>query len=212
MNRGPRTTARPWTGAALVLTLALTGAGCSSGPEPLVVPEVRWPQGEPSGELESDPWVQAAREYEVLFAAAWNAHDWSDPALLDVVSGSIVGRTASGQRDALDQGRYFTLVGPMPFEPLSVEETGPDKAEVVVCAYATWSLASGQVAPASPVAFERGYYLERDESGQVRVMTTYRTESECDVDSISPGFFDPAPEPVDGLDGDDVREAEPKRR
>ncbi|MFB8227733.1 hypothetical protein [Cellulosimicrobium sp. NPDC055967] len=194
------------------MALMLTGAGCASESEPLVVPEVRWPQGEPSGELESDPWVQALREYEALFAAAWNAHDWSDPALLAVMSGDIVHRTASGQRDALDQGRYFTLVGPRPFEPLSVEETGPDKAEVVVCAYATWSLASGQVAPASPVAFERGYYLERDESGQVRVMTTYGTETECDVDSIKPGFFDPAPEPLDGLDGDDVREAEPERR
>lgn len=81
-------TVRDGTKSVVLLVLA-TGvlAGCYSvptaptGPSDLATPDIRWEGGEPSGPLETDPWVQAVRASELNFALAVSAHDFSDPDL-----------------------------------------------------------------------------------------------------------------------------------
>ncbi len=70
--------------------VALAGCAAEAAPEPVVIPTVVWPDGEPTGELESDPWVVAARKATVVDAIAFNAKDYSIPLLSESLTSSNI--------------------------------------------------------------------------------------------------------------------------
>ncbi|RXR25669.1 hypothetical protein EQW78_12215 [Oerskovia turbata] len=116
--------------AALAGVLVL--GGCSSAPEPAPFStEVEWPEGEPVGELEESPWVQAVRDYELVGAAATNALDFSSPHV-DIMTESLARGWYSEVVDGIENGDLELRAGPMSFVVTSVEET-ESGATVIVC-------------------------------------------------------------------------------
>ena len=126
--------------------LVVTGvvSGCTptdSRPIPNLIPDVVWPEGEPTGPLESDPWVQALREYALVTGAARLSLNYSDPALLTVATEEYLvpyypQNNAHYHLSETNKDSYsFTRVplGPMSFLPLEVNLTSGSTADVVVC-------------------------------------------------------------------------------
>ncbi len=123
--------------ARVLVAVAIVGlvTGCAAGvPEPVVTPAVVWPDGEPSSELESDPWVIATREAEIARAVAANSANFSDPAMSARWDENYRMTFAWSVETGLLRGWAEVALGPEPFEPLFVVEADDGRsAEVVGC-------------------------------------------------------------------------------
>ncbi|GIG40636.1 hypothetical protein [Cellulomonas phragmiteti] len=91
--------------------------------------------GVPSGELESDPWVQAVRAGEMAYATATNVADFSDPSMTSTWSRNAIAWYANLARGRLAHGTARVVLGPMTFTPLAVDiEDDGSRTRVLGCA------------------------------------------------------------------------------
>lgn len=207
--------ARAWSLSALA---ALTLTACADGAEPpseLLVPDVAWADGAPSGELEDSPWVQAVRNAELLSSVAWNNLDYSDPALIHAWGYDSVAEDLFPDAEwrmqgvpthiiAVPDSHRLIDVGPLPLMPLSVDE-GPDGASVTACVGAQKTKFRGDFQTATIEYYHveetgAGSYSITRESPSLDMKNARRDECTLDVLPLGPdrlpgGLFDPAPAP-----------------
>lgn len=98
------------------------------------VPDRRMAGAAPTGPLESDPWVQATRDFLEAEAVARNINDFSIPELVRTAGRDMRSRAARPAFDDVKQRRRPDILpGPTPFLPLSVTPNfrgDPDRAAV----------------------------------------------------------------------------------
>lgn len=212
---------------AVALGVGLAVVGCSQGaPRPVPTPDVAWDAGPPSGEIETDPWVQTVRAGELAYATATNVANFSDPTMTSTWNMYRLIDLANLARGRLADGTARVVLGPMPFTPLAVDiEDDGSGAKVLGCAdgLATDPDESSDLERTQwPQAYS--YLLELGEDGHRRIVGAGRFQEEytlpsgekltdetcADVD-IAHGLFDPAPSLADlrKLDSDDVVVPEP---
>lgn len=116
---------------AAVLLLWPLGACSPTDGAPQVRPSLTWVDSPPSGELESDEWVEAAREAE--FARAWaaNTADFSLPAVISVWDIDTIHDFAATVQSDLLRGTPHVQLGPRPLTPVGVEVDEDGKGAVV---------------------------------------------------------------------------------
>lgn len=207
--------------AAAVLAAASiwTLTGCTGGPlPPAERPEVVWADGEPSGPLENDPWVQAVRASDLELRIAHATRDFSNTAIGDTTSsGPLFGLLGSVQASAKD-GEWSFPPGPTPMIPVHVEEAADGKsASVYTCRAAGWTISADDPEIEDPL---RGRFAELklvlegghrkvDQSGTLDdldgvayilgkdVIAPFldgREGSDCNLDDAKIGLFDPQPD------------------
>lgn len=180
--------------------IALTG--CT--PAAVEPPSVTWQSGEPSGELESSPWVQAVRASDTALSIAAFTRDYTSDALQDTTTEEAIDTAAQWQRDEAKADRFFTYPGPVPMIPLSVDEQG-DEALVTVCQAKDWYLdADSTSAPELTEGREVVYRVISDGDSRL-VETESVTTEECDISDASIALFDPQPDPTETYSPDDVK-------
>jgi hypothetical protein len=200
-------------GTALATTLtALTTAvltGCAtSSLSPPEVPEIVWITDEPTGPLEDDEWVKTVRTYGILSSVAWNAGDYTDPALATVAAPQRIQATWS-RREA-EAGRsegQILMAGPTPFTPVTVEaSTSGDRAVVTGCAVEGWIIDAQNLDPRVEGGREVQYELKRDDHDNPQVVAVNSMADTCDPTHIPRAVFDPAPQvPTRWPAPDDIR-------
>ena len=201
--------------AVMVLAAVTAGglAGCRVEKRPAPpYPAVEWQGAAPSGPLESDPWVQAARKYLEAEAVARNINDFSIPELVKTASRDARSRAARPAfEDVKQKRRPDILPGPTPFLPLSVTPNfrgDPDRAAVRGCKASDWSSEEGKV-PAELKGYGVEYRMERLPDGTMRVESTAGISgSECSDVTLPMALFVPAPEASDVTDVRDIVIAE----
>jgi hypothetical protein len=172
------------------------------------VPAVVWPRGLPDhGAWADDPWVEALREYHLVWPTAWN-------------SGRVSGRADLLQAavpEVVDQDQRFLDVyswasrssdqipvsfGPIPFEVLEVDVNDDGTgAAVLVCTFDARSAdeSDDPEAVQSRVDGEKTVWvMVRGQDGRIRVWGSYtegRTADQraCTISDQHYGLFDPVP-------------------
>ncbi|MHA7134807.1 hypothetical protein [Oerskovia turbata] len=113
-------------GAACAVAAVVGGlvlGACASSPQAAPFStEVVWPDGEPMGEFEGTPWVQAVRDFEVVRAAALNALDFSPPHVQAIGTPYAQGWYEMAV-DGIEDGDLELWVGPRSFVVSSVVES-----------------------------------------------------------------------------------------
>lgn len=210
--RGTRVRTTSAARLAAVVTASVLLTGCSGGepPSELPVPDVTWPDGAPSGEIEDSRWVQIVREAEVLSSVAWNNLDYSDPALinawgyetvLEVLHDYAELRFVPAAYDTEDQARSLLDWGPNPLIILDVADEG-DSGVVTACAVAGRTI-TGDIWN----VVVREYRVRDLGNGSTEI--SYEDESsapselgldQCTTDAMPEPVFNPAPELPSGPD------------
>lgn len=190
---------------AACLPLAVLLAGCTPAPEPAPAPTIAWSPAEPSGTYEDTDWVQTIRIYTREWALAFNSHDFTSPALAEVVSSSQISRLAREQRGFAEDSEYKYFPGPLPSTVVSLTEDG-DTARVIVCEPTpAWLISKDHPEPSLDGATEAIYNLTRTDDGAVRIESIGATEQTCDLSDASIGTFDPQPDLSVSYSADDVK-------
>lgn len=192
-----------WAGGGVVLVSGMILAGCSAPevPGPAPTPSVVWSAGEPSGPLESDPWVQAVRAGALPQAVALNSRDLRSPSLHAALTSTAVrdvyGILHEYARDnSTDDDGARRAPGPRPFDPLSVD-VAPDgkSATVKGCTVFDWLITQDDGVfddGAEPV---QGWYdVVLSSSGGYRVDHFTITGGACESQNLTIGTFDPLPD------------------
>ncbi|WP_336708192.1 hypothetical protein [Oerskovia sp. USHLN155] len=184
----------------VVMSGVLVGCGGPEVPGPAPTPSVVWSAGEPTGELESDPWVQAVRAAALPEAVAFNGLDtrssslhatWTPDAIRE-----LQWTLGKFSRENNDNGAY-RVPGPRPFDPVSVE-VAPDgkSARVVGCTVFDWSLTRDDAAfdddDADPVSGR--FEVVRQTDGSYLVDQFVPSGTRCESQNLTVGTFDPLPD------------------
>lgn len=176
------------------------------------VPTIRWSNGRPDhGRWADDPWVQAVREFAVLWPVAELRADLAGSAqlreyvsadYLDVLQGELEAVLASEDREGKGFDVYYP--GPRPFEVIDVMETR-DGATVRTCApRVVGGFADATLSLEERMAATRGlvidWLLEQDAEGR-RVLTgsqggRYLGSSACEISDVRVALFEPMPVPA----------------
>lgn len=199
------------------LMLGLLG-GCAWTEEPPPRPELVWVDGAPTGELESDEWVQAAREADFAHAWASNVADFSLPTVTSSWNDFAIKSFVSHVEADLLHGRASVFLGPRPMAPVLVQVDDDGKrALVAACVDALETQPAYDDGNDWPLV--RYYLLEMTEDGERRMARgrspqepfilsdgTELTDDYCDTVPIPRAVFDPAPdlEALARKDMDDV--------
>ncbi|RXR33242.1 hypothetical protein EQW78_12210 [Oerskovia turbata] len=171
--------------AAAALVGAVVLGGCSSAPEPAPFStEVEWPEGEPVGELEGTPWVQAVREYELVVAAGTNALDFSSSRFGVMAEGVTQGWYEEAV-DGIEDGDLELWVGPRSFVVSSVVET--EAGVTVVACHAPRDRVMAEPREASSTAVE--YYLVEVDGHWVVDGGREERFGSCDASGAVQGVF-----------------------
>jgi hypothetical protein len=190
-------------GAIGLLTLGFLVTACA--PAVVEEPTVSWEDGEPSGEWESDPWVEAVRASDTALSIATVTRDYTSEDLARTTTPAAIDAAASVQRDEAEAGRFFTYPGPVPMLPIEVEDQG-DNALVTVCQARDWYLDGEQTElPALGEGRTVVYRVTRVDDRHLVETESVSTES-CDLSGAAVGLFDPQPDPSETYSPDDVKE------
>lgn len=133
MGRRTRGVKRTRTAIGLA-AIAIALVGCTPAAE---APEVTWQNGPPSGEWESNPWVEAVRSSDLALNTALLTRDYTSEELRSTTSASAITAFSSTQRSAAKADRYLTSPGPTPMIALGVEEADGE-AIVRMCQAQDW--------------------------------------------------------------------------
>lgn len=190
-------------GAIGLLTLGILVTACT--PAAVEEPTVTWADGEPSGEWESDPWVEAVRASDTALSIATVTRDYTSDDLARTTAPAAIEAAAGLQRDEAEAGRFFTYPGPVPMIPVGVEEQG-EQAVVTVCQARDWYLDAEQTEPPSLRDGRTVAYRVTREDDRYLVETDTVTTESCDVSGAAVGLFDPQPDPTETYSPDDVKE------
>lgn len=188
-----------------------TPTGDDPADQPQGTPTIVWENGEPSGGLEDDPYVQAARAEDTGYLMAVNAQDFSIPEFTST-------HTAEDAQEFYEfhieefvdgGGMPVAFAGPSILLPLEVHENeAGDGADVLFCdASVDWAMTSEFPEPA--------YDLESGETLTITIITDPetgnlvfggedRTGESCDATGAPVGRFDPQPTIRDSISLDDV--------
>lgn len=181
------------------------------GEQPQGTPTVVWEDGEPSGGLEDDPYVQAARAEDTGYLMAMNAQDFSIPEFTSTHSAEDAQEFYEFHVEEFVEGGGMPVVFPGPSIrlPLEVRENATgDGADVVFCdASVDWAMTAEFPEPA--------YDLEAGETITITVVTDPdtgdlvfgsedRTGEPCDATGAPIGRFDPQPVIPDSISLEDV--------
>lgn len=176
--------------------VSLVLGGCSSTPEVdhTLVTTLTWPDGQPTSDLENDPWVQALRRYRVILAAARNALNYADPNVSEVMTPDLLSRQYLSARSGVRDDSLFLWEGPGSFAPLAVQGTS-DGAVVTICD------APYTTVERYPYEFptRRIEYHLLEMNGRRVVAFSSSTEDACDLSDARRALFDPGPD-LDLLD------------
>lgn len=202
---------------AVGLTIGMV-SGCAGEQEPPPRPELVWVDGAPTGELESDEWVRAAREAD--FAEAWasNVADFSLPALSSTWNDFAIESFVSRVEADLLHKRPRVYLGPRPMAPVLVAVDDDGRGAVVAaCVDALDTKPADDDGNDWPLL--RYYPLELTTDGERRMARgrspqepftlpdgTELSDDYCDTLAIPRAVFDPAPdlEALARKDMDDV--------
>jgi hypothetical protein len=212
--------------ASIMIGVALLSMAVRCGPIELVPqpevprPEVVWPDGQPAGPLESDPWVQTVRTSYLEMDVAITTRDFRSQALRDTTAPRIRRETRDYLEDAARDKAWVFTPGPRPMVPIHVD-VAPDyrSATVITCNAADWYVtAEHPDAPIDPlgtlleirVTFEdvhrRVDGAERLDEDVVmngmgprvaeatKPFLDPREESACLLDDAALGYFVPQPD------------------
>ena len=205
---------------AITVMVVVLASGCGAdAPRPVETPNVRWAPGQPHGDLETDPWVEAVRAAELAHATAINSANYTDPSMVHSWRADDVHFFAQRAASRLDGGMKYVMLGPAPFTPLAVEEDSSGDAAVVRgCAD---DMATEPEIEQGPGPWPQAYVyrLELGPDGHRRVTSSSEvtepytlangdvlTDEYCATVEIPRGTFDPAPdlEALRKLRGSDV--------
>ncbi|MCC2314197.1 hypothetical protein [Cellulomonas xiejunii] len=190
---------------AVVSLTAVIVAACADS-EPAADPALVWVDGEPTGPLESDPWVRAVRAAELAFARASNVADFSRPDLVDSWTYFRIGGFVNRAEGELLHGTPRVYPGPRPLAPVAVRVADDGKsAKVAACVSQRETLPAendGNRWPNDAI-----YTVELMVDGHRRVRDagpplepflladgTELTAEYCDTVHIPRAVFDPAPD------------------
>jgi hypothetical protein len=172
------------------------------------VPAVVWPRGLPDhGAWADDPWVDALREYHLVFPAAWNSgvvagrRDLLRAAVPDIVD------QAQGSLDMYSRATWSgddipVYFGPIPFEVLEVDVNDDGmRAALLVCSFDSSSTdeSDGAESIQGRVQGELAdWRMVRGADGRIRVWGSYEKERTvarraCTISDQHYGLFDPVP-------------------
>lgn len=190
-----------WT-ALVVAGIALVG--CT--PSPTVdAPEVTWQDGEPSGELEDSPWVQAVRASDLALNTAWVTRDYTAKEVEETTEALVSQQLYNTQVGRAGREEFGVYPGPTPMIPLSVDEESDTRAVVRVCQATNWFVTADQPdIPDELVGEIKEYQVVGTDNR--RASGPAPTAEECDLSDASIGLFAPQPDPTETYSPDDVKE------
>lgn len=189
-----------------VLLLTLTACDPYQ-PSVVETPAIVW---EPSAPTNDDRFEVAVRDYEIGYAVAFNAHDFTVKQLtsttttprIDAIYESFRSQYISANADP----RVYA--GPLPFAVVKVVPHGDDAATVTVCyAISEWWIESGHPKPEVDLAADgqlATYTVEMDQ-GVLKVTNVRATAEPCKISEISVGLFDALPKPPESISERDIR-------
>jgi hypothetical protein len=199
-----------------MLAVAMTLTGCTTKAlPPADRPEIIWPDGEPEGPFEDNPWVQAVRESDAELMIAQVTRDFSSEKLGESSTGSLIHSRLNNIRErAEDEKRAFPL-GPTPMIPMYVEDHATG-ATVYACTAQSFSVTAEDPGPGEPLLgwieifelVQEGGRRKVDYSGigtvegaeyelgedVVAPFLDDREDSDCNLDDAKIGLFDPQPD------------------
>jgi hypothetical protein len=182
-------------GVGLVATVVVACGPPEAPPLPST-PTIVWSAGEPTSDLESDPWVAAVRAAAVPEAVATNALDTRSESLHSTVSEKSIGyldsflETLAGDSDDTQR-----VPGPWPFDPLSVEVAEDGRSAVVEgCSIDQWLLMQSRpTVPPLDQPMEAEATVVKLDDGTYRLDATTTSDVRCESDHLTIGTFEPLP-------------------
>jgi hypothetical protein len=169
----------------------------------LATPDIVWEPSAPSGPLETDPYVQAARASNLAWVLASNARDFTIEQLTDTTTAHQIEQwflrflQTRGESDP----EAIAIPGPIPTTPISVTKHADGKgADVLMCDLSgEWYVSEDHPEPVTDGFIPTSItFVVIDEDGVLKVDELSGGEGECDGSDVSIGRFDPAPEPSSG--------------
>lgn len=196
-------------GIGLALMTGLI-TGCTPQDEPAPpFPRVNWPEGKPSGGLELDSHVQAARTALEVIAVARNRNDFRMPELVATATyeeRSFLSNQARNDFKAND--RTDLLPGPQPFSPTSVEPGGKDRTLVRGCTTLNWETDTGSLPQEPGPSVGIILVISGSETSGLRLNNVISApQADCSAATYSLGLFDPAPAPSAVKNPEDIAKA-----
>ncbi len=189
----------------------------------LATPALVWPDGLPQGEHESSPWAQTVRDWNLAYAVAFNARDFSDATFATLTTDDLRQTNAEYVLDLVDTGQFPIRYrfGPT---PLTITDIAVDNdtthATVTTCeidlAWSALDLETANHEIETAASFPYGvvveYQVEATPGGSLVVTARDRRHQRferCTLDNARRALFDPAPpygmitqpEDVIGADG-----------
>lgn len=188
-------------------TLLLILTACAPQPSVVQTPAIAW---EPSAPTQEDRFEAAVREYEIGYAVAFNARDFTVEQLTSTTTAprveAIYESFHSQYISAHADPRVYA--GPLPYSVLEVVPDGEDAATLTVCyAISEWWIESGHPKPEIDLAADGqlATYTVGMDQGVLKVTDVKATVKPCKIAEISTGVFDPAPEPPESISDRDIR-------
>jgi hypothetical protein len=128
--------------SALVLT------GCTTSAPLTERPALVWQDGEPTGPLEANPWVQALRTSDLEGQIASATLDFTTPALYESSDLDLIASRRWMLETAARSEEWAYPPGPTPMIPVHVEESSDgDSAKVTICRASDWLISAEHPAP-----------------------------------------------------------------
>jgi hypothetical protein len=202
--------------AAVVVGVTIGASACGvispkTDPTPEPVPTVVWKDGAPTGELESNEYVQVLRKALPAMAAAHNQRNYTLPEAYEAIGFLELERQASTAEYELNRDSPFLMYpGPRPFTPLTVEKgwmtDDGQQIQVIGCMIDNWASEEGTV-PEKPVRVLGTIYGFTEVEGGLKLTSIISKPGlDCDGVDIKVGVFDPAPTPSTVSDATSVIE------
>ncbi|GIJ00061.1 hypothetical protein Slu03_24380 [Sediminihabitans luteus] len=167
-------------------------------PEPAVTPSIVWSDGEPTSDLEADPWVQAVRAGLVPYAVAYDSRDLRSDSLHETWTANGIDRMTRKLMYFVGEDDWPRIPGPYPFDPLTVE-VAQDGASATVhgCSLVPWWYTSldpwerlEHEASPTKIRFE----VVTTAEGAYLIDSVEPTLVACESDHMTAGVFDPLPD------------------
>ncbi|WP_129429635.1 hypothetical protein [Oerskovia turbata] len=183
----------------VVVVVVVAGCGAPEVPGPAPTPSVVWSEGEPAGDLELDPWVQAVRAGALPEAVALNARDTRSESLHATWTPAAIRKMNSNlnkwSRERNEDGAV-RVAGPWPFDPVSVEVAADGRSATVSgCTVEDWTIGRDDR------SFDEGdepvmgwYEVVLTEDGRYLLDGSSYSDIRCESDNLTVGTFDPLPD------------------